>query len=191
MDFDGKLDELKRMLATVSDENRLQVLIPDVLSDLRRVCTENPTVYKQEDAIYLDRVGVLLEALGRFGELLEELGDVLLAEDGAALAHGMESLREPLRGFAVSARLEKEIRELHAKTAELRQRSQTRESARLHHREALLMQDPPACPKCRKPMILRCHEGSHFWGCRDFPMCWGKKNLSIGHHRILEGRVQT
>jgi hypothetical protein len=187
MDFDGKFDELRRMLATVSDENRLQVLIPDVLSDLRRVCTENPTVYKQEDAIYLDRVGALLEALGRFAEFLEELGDVLLAEDGAALAHEMESLREPLRDFAVSARLEKEIRELQSKTTELRQRSQTRKVARLLRREALLLQDPPACPKCRKPMLLRTHEGSHFWGCRDFPTCWGKKDLSIKHHRILEG----
>jgi len=33
----------------------------------------------------------------------------------------------------------------------------------------------PNCPKCNQRMVLRekGNEGSYFWGCRDFPKCWG------------------
>lgn len=39
--------------------------------------------------------------------------------------------------------------------------------------------DPPHCPKCGQPMVLRVvkkegpHKGKKFWGCRDFPKCRG------------------
>lgn len=37
----------------------------------------------------------------------------------------------------------------------------------------------PACPKCGKPMKLRTRrkDGVKFWGCSDFPKCWGKRKL--------------
>jgi len=34
---------------------------------------------------------------------------------------------------------------------------------------------PPHCSKCEKLMILRESSYGHFWGCIDFPTCWGKK----------------
>ena len=35
--------------------------------------------------------------------------------------------------------------------------------------------EPPACPKCGAPMVLRTRksDGDHFWGCPNFPSCRG------------------
>ena len=37
---------------------------------------------------------------------------------------------------------------------------------------------PPHCPKCEKLMVLRDSSRGYFWGCIDFPGCWGKINAS-------------
>lgn len=38
----------------------------------------------------------------------------------------------------------------------------------------------PSCPKCQKPMVARTagkgkHKGESFWGCPDYPRCWGRQ----------------
>jgi ssDNA-binding Zn-finger/Zn-ribbon topoisomerase 1 len=38
---------------------------------------------------------------------------------------------------------------------------------------------PPYCPKCKKLMILRESSRGYFWGCIDFPTCWGKRFTSF------------
>jgi len=40
----------------------------------------------------------------------------------------------------------------------------------------------PNCPKCEKPMVRRTaqrgpHAGNDFWGCSNFPECWGRRPL--------------
>ena len=48
-------------------------------------------------------------------------------------------------------------------------------SERLIHAEKELVRSfgtAPNCPKCTKKMVLRGDE-NYFWGCRDFPQCWG------------------
>jgi len=43
---------------------------------------------------------------------------------------------------------------------------------------------PPGCPKCGKPLVLRTNgKGGRplakpFWGCSDFPRCWGKQEAA-------------
>ena len=43
---------------------------------------------------------------------------------------------------------------------------------------------PPSCPKCLKPLVLRTKgKGGRpldkpFWGCSDFPRCWGKQEAA-------------
>jgi restriction system protein len=42
----------------------------------------------------------------------------------------------------------------------------------------------PSCPKCRKPMVWRTSGrggrrlAEPFWGCADFPRCWGKRQAA-------------
>jgi restriction system protein len=44
--------------------------------------------------------------------------------------------------------------------------------------------ETPTCPKCQKPMAWRTTErggrplAKPFWGCADFPRCWGKRQAA-------------
>jgi len=37
---------------------------------------------------------------------------------------------------------------------------------------------PPRCPKCNMLMLVRESSYGHFWGCIDFPSCWGKRSVN-------------
>jgi len=37
---------------------------------------------------------------------------------------------------------------------------------------------PPRCPKCNMLMLVRESSYGHFWGCVDFPSCWGKRSIN-------------
>lgn len=46
--------------------------------------------------------------------------------------------------------------------------------------EAEVAGQTPFCPNCRKPMVRRTagkgrHKGEPFWGCPDYPRCWGRQ----------------
>jgi len=42
----------------------------------------------------------------------------------------------------------------------------------------VLEQHPPSCTKCNNNLIIREGKGTYFWGCPDFPKCWGKRFLT-------------
>ncbi len=59
----------------------------------------------------------------------------------------------------------------------------------LAHEEAMgrptdAADQPPACPRCGQPMVLRLvrkegpHKGRRFWGCQDFPRCRGMREYA-------------
>ena len=48
----------------------------------------------------------------------------------------------------------------------------------IEERIRILEQHPPGCTKCSHNLIIREGKGSYFWGCPDFPDCWGKKFLT-------------
>jgi Protein of unknown function (DUF2726)/GRF zinc finger len=57
-------------------------------------------------------------------------------------------------------------------------------SARMYPSAADAANQPPACPRCGQPMVLRVvskegpHKGKQFWGCRDFPHCRGVREYA-------------
>jgi hypothetical protein len=46
-------------------------------------------------------------------------------------------------------------------------------------------EEPPACPKCGQPMVLRTaqregpHKGRQFWGCANYPRCRGLREAAL------------
>lgn len=48
----------------------------------------------------------------------------------------------------------------------------------LVNRINILERFPPKCTKCDNSLIIREGNGIYFWGCPDFPDCWGKRYLT-------------
>ena len=48
----------------------------------------------------------------------------------------------------------------------------------LDKRIKVLEQHAPQCTKCSNKLIVRQGNGTYFWGCPDFPDCWGKRWLT-------------
>jgi hypothetical protein len=49
----------------------------------------------------------------------------------------------------------------------------------------VVAEEPPSCPKCGQPMVLRTaqrdgpHKGRQFWGCVDYPRCRGLREAVL------------
>jgi hypothetical protein len=116
--------------------------------------------------------------LRKFIELNDELSDVVDLEHLYFLLDELTSIRAVLKDYAVSKRIEKEIRELNLKVPSYVERKQTERNYELNSRFANLEKNSPKCAYGHDMVIRQGGANSYFWGCNRFPECFSTKQIS-------------
>jgi len=112
-----------------------------------------------------------------FVELLEERPWVSTADDAHDLALKIADCADRLGSSAVTQRCRKEAKELCELAKQLPAASEVRWTAAQARRIANLEAHAPLCPACRAKMRVRESKHGLFWGCRNFPSCFGKRSI--------------
>lgn len=186
MDISTKVKQVYELTRYGLDESEIINVGSELLQSLRSLWKDSRQSFSREDIEKLKDCALAIESLKDFSIEKEDFDYLRTKEDIDDVIEGLHDIIERLHGCAIAGKVSKEIRILisnrnilpHSKDRDIDERLK---SARL-----TLQSNAPTCKKCGKIMILREGKGSYFWGCNDFPNCWGKKFLTDNEYELFE-----
>ena len=107
-------------------------------------------------------------------ELEEESGMIETVEDARIVMTAAEELLPRLSNVKLEQRVKKILRQVEARRPQLPSDDKFKSS----RKEMALQSSAPDCPRCGARMRLRTGDFTPFFGCSEFPNCYGKKNLT-------------
>ncbi|MFL0838135.1 hypothetical protein [Vibrio parahaemolyticus] len=168
------------------DESQIIKSGNDSLAVLRLLWTEDRTRFSTSDVLKLQQCAQVIKVIEDFLLELEDFSYLRTQEDVDDVIHNLYEIMEKLNGCSISEKVAKEVRVLMQKKATLPESSERDQNNKLLSVKRTLIEEAPECKKCGKKMLLREGNGNHFWGCRDFPSCWGRKLLTKEEMEVLE-----
>jgi hypothetical protein len=178
--------QYESLLSTEANENIIVEEGGNIRAQLIDRYRDDQAIFTTDQLTTLKNLKNILDAVIEFKDLLE-----ILRDDNTTLGYRLESqqvaqefiaefhnLSTTLNTFPVMGRIDMEIRGINEILPALPLQEQN-EIDRIIIR---LDQNPPQCPRdgCTSNMVIRyaTNRFSPFWGCRSFPQCWGRGNLT-------------
>jgi len=120
-----------------------------------------------------------------FHDELEDIQYMQYKEEFNESISKFYSILDSLQELEISKAIQKEIRELIIKSeSSMTSSKATQNKAYLDGINKLNI-NRPNCYKCGDLMQIRTGESKHFWGCTNFPNCWGIKSLNKKELQII------
>ena len=165
----------------IEDLKSLKVNAISYREDEERIIAELRELYKGNPGLFGDEDIKLIKIINNIKDLREDIEyckskesiDILISD-----FHDIASAIE--KDENISLRIQTFIRECIEKKEKLPSEMIANEK----RREIQSFGQPPHCPKCNKLLVLRDSSRGYFWGCIDFPSCWGKKNARVIYNQI-------
>lgn len=133
------------------------------------------------DATVCERLVVLrqrIQALEVLEDAISEVPSVQLGDDAAQWLDELAAASPWLEDTACAPALKRTERLFRHRAREL-PTSLTIRRQRVADGAVEVEQQAPPCPRCARAMTLRQGpEDSWFWGCQDFPECWGRRRTT-------------
>ncbi len=167
--------ELRALLKSCPKEQELLESIEDALQRLRAVYRCRKDDFTPEVLTFLKGMSPVADALREFVDVLQGMEDVRTCDDAEELAAQLHQVAEQLGDYTVRKRVEKEIRELVEQAKVLPSAETVRSDAELRRKILLLERQAQPCRRCNSSMVLRESQHGYFWGCAQFPQCFGKR----------------
>jgi len=140
-----------------------------------RVITELRMLYKENPELFSDEEIKEIKCIDNIKELAEDIEYCKSKESIDQIISDFHShISEIKRNEFLSQKIQTYIRLCLEKKHSL----PSEKLANEQRKEIQSFGPSPHCPKCEKLMVLRDSSFGHFWGCVDFPTCWGKKRTS-------------
>jgi len=113
------------------------------------------------------------EAIDDFFDLWED-ADTVTTHDGATqILEDLQDVRERVLCIELIQRVDALTRMVIEKRASLPFECTLSASKWVQEAERLA----PDCPDCGREMTLKTPDGGYFWGCAEFPECWGQRQI--------------
>lgn len=123
------------------------------------------------------------EAYEIYVDITDELSSVKFKEDAESILEELMEIREILLDYKILNIIEVTIRNAKDKIDSLMYKTNPI-TKRIH----ILERHAPKCTKCDQKLIVREGNGAYFWGCKDFPKCWGRRYFTKEENEyILNG----
>jgi ribosomal protein L17 len=175
----ASLERLRKAIASEVRSAELKVEIESTLQELRSAYRTQREAFTPDVIAYLSSAARLPSALTELEEALEESASVRYRDEAEELITRYQDLAVQLRETAIIPTVETKARRLHEVLHSLPSRSQVESTAVRRQAETRVQQSAPHCPSCTKRMLLRQGDnGGYFWGCSQFPSCYGRKHLT-------------
>lgn len=130
---------------------------------------------KSGSPLYNINVDELLDAIDAYDILISDIQELHCKETALNI---IEELNEINNLFIDCEGLSKIIATSKRHVEQLLPNLSTCGGSEVDKRIKILEQHAPQCTKCSNKLIIRQGNGTFFWGCRDFPDCWGKRWLT-------------
>ena len=139
----------------------------EIINNLRELYRKNKDSFSKEDI-------KIIKIIDDIKELSEE---IQYCKSKESIEQVIADLHEILGDAKDNENLTQRIR-VHIKICtEKKSLLPSEESTNIKRKKIQSFGPSPACPRCKKLMILRKSSYGYFWGCIDFPTCWGKKSV--------------
>ena len=173
----SRVDEIDSLVRTSLSVSELTLVLTHKLDYLRKLYATDKTLFLPDQVNRLRFAASVPDLIAEFMEAMEERSYITHQEDVEELVAQFAKISDALPNCRFAGRAEKEAREL----VELHTKLPTRFQIEA---ERLRKQEPP-CPKCGSKLVLRESMHGLFWGCREFPLCYGKLNLTREQAELL------
>ncbi len=190
MDISTKIKQVYELTRYGLDESEIINIGSELLQSLRLLWKDNQQNFSHEDVKILKGCALAIESLKDFTVEKEDFDFLRTKEDIDDVIEGLHDIIERLHGCAIAGKVSKEIRILISKRNTLPQSKDRDIDERLKSARLTLQSNAPTCKKCGRVMILRKGKGAYFWGCSDFPNCWGKKFLTDNEYELIEAATR-
>jgi hypothetical protein len=178
------IDDLRSSLEHVTAEDRLVAIIADRLISLRQLFRSHRSLFAPSDIEFLKSLTAVSEHLRAFIELREDLLGVDSLKEYTDIVGRLACAKSALVCFPVARRIAKEMRGLNERLPVIREQDEAHRQFRLKARILDLQQNPRRCPR-NHPMVIRGHQGGHFWGCSRYPFCYETAQLTSEQNDLL------
>lgn len=139
----------------------------EIINNLRELYRKNKDSFSKEDI-------KIIKIIDDIKELSE---DIQYCRSKESIEQVIADFHEILGNAKDNENLTQRIK-VHIKTcSEKKSLLPSEESTYIKRKKIQSFGPPPPCPKCEKLMILRDSSYGYFWGCIDFPTCWGKRSV--------------
>ena len=139
-----------------------------IITELRKLFKENPDLFSDEDI-------KLIKIIDNTKDCAEEIEYCNSKESIDLLISDFHDIASEIeKEESISKRIQTYVRRCLEKKRSLPSEMIANEK----RKKIQSFGQPPNCPKCEKLMVLRDSSRGYFWGCIDFPGCWGKINAS-------------
>ena len=159
----------------IEDLKRLKVNDISFKEDEERIIAELRKLYKENSDLFSDEDIKLIKIIDNIKDLAEDIKYCKSKECIDTLISDFHDITSEIeKDENISKRIQTYIRQCLEKKHLL-------PSEMIANEERKKIQsfgEPPNCPKCKKLLILRGSSRGYFWGCIDFPRCWGKIKAS-------------
>lgn len=186
----SKLD-LSELFATYKeiDESELTGRVTDELETLRSAYRRDPSQFSEEAVTQLQIVNSYIQTACDFEFALEDASHIVDRNDTDELVSRLDQLAAMIdEKSQLFLRIQKEIRELIERRQKLPSGGERLQSRKLAQARFTLEAQKKQCGHngCDSLLTLREGNGSYFWGCKRFPECWGRRNLTKEESRLLK-----
>lgn len=178
----SEIESIARDSLSVSE---LTMKLNHKLQRLRALYSADQSLFTDDNLRYLKNAARIPKLIGEFSETLEEAEYITHREDAEELLGRFAEIQQQLDGCAISGRVAKEARQVLESYNTLPQRWRSTEEQPKSKLEHHLRAVAPKCPRCSKTLVLRESMYGLFWGCRDFPACYGKQRLNSEQAKLL------
>jgi hypothetical protein len=181
MDISIQIKKLRTLVTDVINENEIAVSGEGLLQDLRREWKRNREDFSGDQIQELKALANKVKLIRSFVDEMDDVKYIRTQEEARETIQRFSKLVIEFEGTVVLARIYKEIREIKEIKPTL-ERELDIINRRDHNK---LLSKAPKCTRCGNMMILQSGNYGHFWGCSNYPNCYGTKNLSEDELQLL------
>ena len=186
MSVKEKIENLQQIVQSELNEKKFVEKGNKLLNSLRNSWQTQKNEFTKSDIQLLSKISLSIDAVQEFNDTLEIFPYLEDKEDVDETIGTLYSVIEKIEGYAVTARVQKEIRELLIKKSNLPSRELREHDLNLSRALNQLNNRNRKCKKCGAKMVIREGNTGYFWGCSTFPNCWGKSRLTNNELSILD-----
>ncbi len=185
MAVEKNVEQVRALFLSTYCEQKLVSRGEEILRELRSKWKKERASFTSDIVAELKTYSEAIEAIKDFELEKEDFNYLRSKEDIDDVIANVFQILDKLASFPVSKKIAKDVRDLELKRQTLPNSDERVVERKKSEAERTLKSNPPQCKKCGQNMMLREGNGSYFWGCRDFPTCWGKKYLTKDELAII------
>lgn len=181
------ITQLKEICGESYNEKELSETVGLWLNLLGQIYKTDKSLFSDEEIEYLKTVRKLDSALGGFINILSWPENIKSMNEFNDLVKYLHKVERAFEGMAIKERVKKKLKEVYERYPKISERELAREKgkngkAQLKRDQEIIRES--SCPDGH-PVILRRSRYGYSWGCRMYPWCKFKDNLTDKEERDL------